>query len=457
LLPAVTAALTAAFLVFGCSYGRGPFTPPNVIIITLDTVRSDHLGCYGYPLQTTPNIDAFAEKATRYTRVVASAPWTIPTHASFFTGRFPFEHGAHAFKVATPTNNVNPLPESQRTLAEVFSDEGYDTGAFVANVAYLSQRWRLDQGFGSYVVKRVYASRLNKRVFPWLRVAATTARPFFLFVNYIDAHRPYNARPCHGLLPRPAASNPAELLDSFYDAVMPGTGDVPEDLREKVVNQYNTALCNLDISFERLIQELRELGVYDNTIIVLTSDHGEFFGEHLLVEHSKDVYEEVLSIPMIVKYPGQKKGKVVNTIVSATDVPHMILSQFRGGNWEEHLAKFPDAPGEHEVISELYYTRAKDLFHPVWSHRFDRVRTAIYDWPFKYISSSDGKNELYDLEKDRAETTNLIRQDQDTAARLAGRLQAFFAERVKSEELVDQEPLSEEELDRLRSLGYVGD
>jgi arylsulfatase A-like enzyme len=197
--------------------------------------------------------------------------------------------------------------------------------------------------------------------------------------------------------------------------------------------------------------------VYDNTIIVLTSDHGEFFGEHLLVEHSKDVYEEVLSIPMIVKYPGQKKGKVVNTIVSATDVPHMILSQFRGGNWEEHLAKFPDAPGEHEVISELYYTRAKDLFHPVWSHRFDRVRTAIYDWPFKYISSSDGKNELYDLEKDRAETTNLIRQDQDTAARLAGRLQAFFAERVKSEELVDQEPLSEEELDRLRSLGYVGD
>jgi arylsulfatase A-like enzyme len=447
--------LAGLYTLPGCAPGDNRVNPPNVVIITLDTVRADHLGCYGYTVDTTPRLDAFANKATRYSHMVASSPWTVPTHASFFTGKFAFEHGAHGFKVNTPENNVNPLPSAQLTLAEVFWDEGYITGAFVANDAFLGPRWQLNQGFETYRVERTPCTELNKKVFAWLDVASK--KPFLLFVNYIDTHRPYNARTVPGLLPRPVVHDNGTLLDSLYTFVMPGTNPVPAGLKQKVIDQYDTALRNLDAGIGDLIDRLGELGVYDNTVLIVTSDHGEFFGEHLLVEHSKDVYEEVLAVPLIVKYPGQTQGLVETTVVSATDLPHLVLSSFVGENWETQLRQFPDAPGTHEIISELYYTRTKDLFHPVWGHRFDRIRTAIYDGPFKYIFSSDGENELYNLELDRAEAVNLIGSDEATANRLATRLQNFFDTRGRSEEMVDQEPLSEEESRRLKSLGYIGD
>jgi arylsulfatase A-like enzyme len=451
----IIALLAGVCALSGCAPGDDAPVHPNVVIITLDTVRADHVGCYGYPVNTTPVLDALASSSTRYTRFVASSPWTVPTHASFFTGKFAFEHGAHGFKVDTPVNNVNPLPVGELTLAEVFWDERYTTGAFVANDAFLGPRWQLNQGFETYRVERVPCTELNKRVFAWLETASK--KPFFLFVNYMDAHRPYNARPVQGLLPRRVVNDKGQLLDALYEAVMPGTNPVPAGLKQKVVDQYDTAVRNLDTGIGDLIERLKSLGVYDNTVFVVTSDHGEFFGEHLLVEHSKDIYEEVLSVPLIVKYPGQTEGVVDNTVVSATDLPHMVLSAFSGENWAEHLGKFPDAPGNHEIISEIYYTRTKDLFHPVWGHRFDRIRTAIYDWPFKYIDSSDGEHELYNLEVDGAEAVNLAGSDEATAVRLAGRLREFFDSRYRSQELVDQKPLSEEERRRLKSLGYISD
>ncbi len=447
--------LAGLYTLPGCTSGDNRVAPPNVVIITLDTVRADHLGCYGYPVNTTPRLDALAKEATRYSKMVASSPWTVPTHASFFTGKFAFEHGAHGFKVSTPDNNVNPLPSGQLTIAEVFWDEGYTTGAFVANDAFLAPRWQLNQGFETYRVERTTCNELNKKVFAWLDIASQ--RPFLLFVNYMDAHRPYNARSVPGLLPRPVVHDNGKLLDSLYAVVMPGTNPVPTALQQKVIDQYDTALRNLDTGIGALIDRLEELGVYDKTVLIVTSDHGEFFGEHLLVEHSKDVYEEVVSVPLIVKYPGQPQGVVETTVVSATDLPHLILSSFTGENWDTHLKKFPDAPGNHEIVSEIYYTRTKDLFHPVWGHRFDRIRTAIYDGPFKYIVSSDGKHELYNLELDGVEAVNLFGNDEATANRLASRLQNFFDTRGRSDERVDQTPLSEEESRRLKSLGYIGD
>jgi len=154
---------------------------PNVIFIVPDTLRADHLGCYGYKRNTSPTTDAFAKKAILYTRAFASSPWTVPTHASFFTGRYPFEHGAHTFKVAKPKNNVNSLHKKSLTLAEVFKEEGYDTAAFVANAAYLSTRWQLNQGFDTYHVGRVRAATLNKHIFEWLDIHAENH--FFLFIN----------------------------------------------------------------------------------------------------------------------------------------------------------------------------------------------------------------------------------------------------------------------------------
>jgi arylsulfatase A-like enzyme len=448
--------MLAAFAAAGmgaCARG-GPERAPNVVLITLDTVRRDHLGCYGYARATSPALDAFAAVATRYNHAIATSSWTVPTHASLFTGLFAFEHGAHAFEVPAGTiNNVNPLPAGAHTLAEALWGRGYTTGAVVANEAYLSPRWQLNQGFETYDARRAYAPGVNERVFRWLD--AVHERPFFLFVNYIDAHRPYNTRPRPGVTPRPVTQDNGELLDSLVAAVMPGTGEVPAELAARVIDQYDTAVANLDDALGALIERLRRLGVYDNTVIVVTSDHGEYFGEHHLVEHSKDIYQEGLIVPLIVKAPGQTEGAVDERVTASTDVPRAILENFPE-DWHDVLAQFPDAPGAGDVIAEIYYTRTKDLFDPRWGHRFQRIRTALYDGPYKLIASSDGGHELYRLDTDPREANNLFEAEPDAARRLMTRLQDVFAGRTASEERVDQAPLSDEELKRLRSLGYIG-
>jgi arylsulfatase A-like enzyme len=449
----MAAVLVAALLLPSCGGGDEPVRPPNVVLITLDTVRRDHIGCYGYQRPTSARLDALAATATRFTRAVATSSWTVPTHASLFTGRFPFEHGAHAFEVPKGTvNNVNPLPADEVTLAELLWDRGYTTGAFVANDAFLSQRWQFNQGFETYDVDRVYAPELNKNVFRWL--AAVSDKPFFLFVNYMDAHKPYNTRPFPGLLRQPAVQDGGALIDSLYDVVMPG-GDAPPDMHNDIIDQYDTAIANVDDAVGELIQRLKRLGVYNRTIIVITSDHGEYFGEHHLVEHSKDIYQEGVMVPLVVKAPAQSDGIVDERVVTSTDVPRLILEHFPA-DFDDVRGRFPDEPGNHSIVAEIYYTRTMDLFHPVWGHRFDRVRTAYYDWPWKLISSSDGHHELYDLDDDPREAINRFDTESDVAQRLAASLQEFFAGRMRRESLVEQTPLSEDELRRLRSLGYVG-
>lgn len=449
----IAALVAATLLVPACGGDDEQVAPPNVVLITLDTVRDDHLGCYGYDRTTSPNIDAFAASATRFTRSVATSSWTVPTHASLFTGRFAFEHGAHAFEVPVgEVNNVNPLPVDEVTLAELLWDRGYMTGAFVANEAFLSPRWQLNQGFETYFVRRVYAPDINANVFRWLEAAKD--RPFFLFINYIDCHRPYNTRPRPGVTPRPAVQDNGALLDSLYNRVMPATGPVPAALAGAVIDQYDTAVANVDDAVGELIQRLRRLGVYKRTIVVVTSDHGEYFGEHDLVEHSKDIYEEGLAIPLVVKAPEQTEGSTDERLVCSTDVPRLILEHFPV-DFDDVRARFPDVPGEHDVIAEIYYTRTKDLHDPRWGHRFNRIRTALYDWPWKLISSSDGNHELYDLSRDPREQDNRFTTAPEVAGRMATRLQEFFASRLRSDTMVEQAPLSAEELERLRSLGYV--
>jgi arylsulfatase A-like enzyme len=424
-----------------------------VILITFDTLRADHLGCYGYARPTSPNLDAFSKTADLYSRAAASSPWTVPTHASLLTGKFPFEHGAHTFETKPGAEmNVDVLAYGHTTLAEVLFDEQYDTVAFVANAAFLNPHWQMNRGFSVYTWARLDAKGLNERVFAWLETAGK--RPFFLFLNYMDTHRPYNTAPVEGLLETPASRDKG-LLDSLYAEVMPGTGPVPADLVRKVVDQYDTAVANADRQFGSLVERLKARGLYDNTLIVVTSDHGEFFGEHHLVEHSKDVYQEVLWVPLLIKNPGQAGPRTVATVTSSVDIPSLVLSRLPRERAARHAPAFPYSPGNHLVISEIYYTRIKDLQHPVWGHRFDRVRTAVFQWPYKYIHSSDGNHELFHLEDDPAESRNRIGEDPARARRILFRLRQFQAERNRAGAPESRPPLSEEQIELLRSLGYV--
>jgi arylsulfatase A-like enzyme len=455
----IIAALLAALVALGlsaCSRRGAPAEPPNLIIITMDTMRADHMSCYGYERPTSPRMDELAQTSTLYSRHMASSPWTVPSHASLFTGKDPFEHGSHTFPATSRVQNVNPLHDGHTTLAEALRKEGYSTGAFVANDGMLALRWQLDQGFQTYHIERTLASVLNERVFSWLDSVTVVGDPFMLFVNYMDTHKVYNTTPRPGFLEKPAIQDKGELLERLYETVMPGTGPIPWDLAQKVIDQYDTAIANLDEQIGLLIDRLQAMKLYDNTMIVLTSDHGEFFGEHYLVEHSKDVYQEVIWVPLIIKNPGQQAGQLDDTVVSNSDVPRLVLSGFPDKMVKPYLAEFPNAPGNHPVITENYYTRARDLFHPVWGKRFDRVRTAVYNWPYKFILSSDGNSELYHIEYDVKESTNLITRQSEVAKEMAETLELFLKSRPRFEERASQPPLTDKELKALRSLGYIG-
>lgn len=434
-----------------------PPTAPNVILVVLDTVRADHLGCYGYERGTSPSVDAFARGATLYTRAMAVSPWTVPTHASYFTGLYPFEHGARTYKNRLPREIVYPLHTNHITLAEILRIEGYRTAAFVANAGYLSPYFQMDQGFDSYVYEALHSDRLNERVFEWLDDRGEER--FFLFVNYIDAHRVYNTAPRPGLLETPAVQDKGELLNELVKRVLPAEEPVPADLAQKVMDQYDTAIANVDEAFGAFLDRLRAMDLYDASLIIVTSDHGEFFGEHHLVEHSKDIYQETLWVPLLIKAPGQAAPESVDTLISSTDMPYQILSQVPEEISGKYMKLFPHAPGEEAVISENYYSRAKDLYNPRWGGRFHRVRRAIFDWPYKYIHSSDGQHELFDLEEDPLESENLLTVEPEIAARLSRSLEEFIARRLNSVRVMSRDDFPTEEdkelLERLRSLGYV--
>jgi arylsulfatase A-like enzyme len=420
--------------------------PPNIVIVVVDTLRADHLGCYGYDRRTSPHIDAFAAAATRYARASSSASWTVPSHASLFTGKPPFAHGAHTFAVDRPVNNVNPLPEEQLTLAEALRELGFRTGAFVANAAFLAPHWNLDQGFETYVVERVYADALNVRVFEWLE-RASQEQPFLLFVNYIDTHGPYDTRPRPGVVDGPVSDDP-NLLQILGKRVLPAQEPVPADLARRVIDQYDVAIANVDAAVGALLDRIAALGLDANTVVVVTSDHGEF---------SKDVYQEVLRVPLIVRRPGQTAAAVIDTVTVSNDVPGLIASEFPEPTRAALRELFPELPGNHVVVAENYYTRRKDLFHPQWGQRFQRIRRAVLAWPHKYIDSSDGQHELYDLDADPKESRNLVAERPDVAQRLASDLRAYEASLGRDESRRGDEPLDRELLENLKALGYIGD
>jgi arylsulfatase A-like enzyme len=451
--PLLSFALLSSALL-GCAPERRADAPPNVVLLVLDTVRADHLGCYGYARPTSPAIDAFAASATRYTRSLSSAPWTVPTHASLFTGKAPVAHGAHTIRIEERGKpDVRPLGLDELTLAEVFAEEGYETAAFAANTGFLARQWQLDQGFQTYHLERSRADVLNRKVFEWLDQRGS--EPFFLFVNYIDAHRPYDARPRRGFLDPPASQDP-HLLDRLAEAVMPGTGPIPERLAAQVIDQYDTAIANLDEQVGVLLRHLEERGLAEHTVVVITSDHGEYFGEHHLVEHSKDIYESAIRIPLLIRAPGQRAAAIDNTPVISYDFPRLLLALFPAGFQAKWRSAFPEEPGRHPVVAESYYARQLDVFHPVWGWRFRRIRRALVEWPYKLIHSSDGQHELYDIVADPAEAQNLIDEQQEIAQRMHAVLAEFVRQREPTGPAAELQPLDADLEEQLRSLGYTG-
>ena len=397
---------------------------PNVLLIVLDTVRASNMGIYGSQNPTTPELQGWAEESTIFENAMATAPWTLPSHSSLLTGQSAGSVGA---------DWLTPLSKEPRTLAEALRDRGYATGGFVANLRYTSYESGLTRGFLHYDDYRVswplvlfhstlgridVKSRLpqarsvrsawtalrnsslkegnvSRHVFrPADQVSAAfldwqqgvTNRPFFAFLNFYDAHGPY----------RP----PEDFAQRF-------SGDLSSDL-----GRYDAAIAWLDYVVSQTMKSLRERGVLDRTIVIVTSDHGEQFGEHGLRDHGNSLYLPVLKVPLLIRYPSSvPQGLRVGGVVSLKDVAATILD-LAGANGDRtipgtSLANAWTQPGQGvygDVIAEL----GKGINEAPPSRNSEGNMVARFDKRFHYIRDGAGSEELYDVIADPQELNNLV-------------------------------------------------
>src|SRR5262249_28657657 len=328
-----------------------PAEAPNVLFIVLDTVRARSLSLYGYARDTTPELSRWARRGIRFDRAAAPACWTFPSHCSFFTGRWPFELNAHWQLVL---NTPHP------TLAEFLAARGYATAGLVANTSYCSAESGMSRGFahyedyplspltilgsteiGRWVSRNVLsygdyygqkwilfqsrdADGINRAFLDWMSGRRGDQRPFFAFLNYMDAHEPFvvpvEHTPRFGQ--RPGSRRDYEMLLGYWDRDK--TQISPPDV-SLARDGYDDFIAFPDPRVGALLDDLDRRGVLEKTVVIITSDHGEEFGERGIFDHGYSLYLDAVHVPLVILAPGAPAGRVVAEPVSLRDLPATII------------------------------------------------------------------------------------------------------------------------------------
>jgi arylsulfatase A-like enzyme len=456
--------------------------------VVLDTVRADHLSLQGYEHRTSPRLEDFAREATVFTRAIAAGDMTLSTHASLFTGLYAREHGAHhPDPERSGPGAPAPLADRFDTLAERLRRAGYRTFGIVANHGYLGPFFRLNQGFdywdsraavawtpAKYFLRTAVlgavdgrraspdeghrafrtADEIDGEVFALLRRLGDSPAPLFLFVNYMDAHFPYVPPPPYdALFPGRDPSLSVEELDRKRRDVVVRGGSLSEAERRHLLSQYDGGIAYVDACFGKLMDRLEEDGSWGDWLVVVTSDHGEAFGERNLMDHGMSVYQDQVFVPLVIKAPAAapaEPGSVVDTPVSSVDVFATILT-----------SAGLDVPPETDGRSLLAAVEPR----PVFAEHFPFERLARHDSTYahaeravvedsrKLIRSSRGERELFDLAADPDELASVAGADTAAAARLDAVMTTWLESTVPA--AVDTVSLDADAAERLRALGYV--
>ena len=411
--------------------------PRTVILISIDTLRADHLGCYGYAHPTTPYLDRFREDAVQFTQAIAASNSTLTSHASMMTSLLVQQHGA-AF--------ARHLALSSRflTVAGVFRQHGYRTVSF-NDGGMLAAEYGIGNGFDVYrssrPTLRFHFAPIVDQAIAWLD--AHPRGPLFLFLHTYEVHHPYTPDPrylalmeppYHGALP--AAETDMPTLIAINEGRLPAG---PRD-RAHVVATYDGEIRSMDEAFGRLISFLERQGRYDPALIVFTADHGEEFGEHgVMGWHGHTLYDELLRVPLLVKFPyGAHAGLTVASQVRGIDVAPTLVAAL---GWPQ--------PEQFRGADLTPLVRGQSPIPRLAVSKFDtRPDTSIRTGAWKLY---DGR--LYDLRGDPGETRDVAAQHPEVAAFLTRRLRALVAERPAS--AGPKVELTGEERERLRSLGYL--
>jgi arylsulfatase A-like enzyme len=458
-----TAALLAALAALGS--GCGPAAPPNLVLITLDTTRADRLGPYGFPDARTPTLDAFAQEAVVYERAYATSSWTLPSHASIFTGLLPRQHGAQA-SAAGPSAllgyGVRALAEDFTTLAEELRRAGYRTGAVVGGPA-LRRELGLAQGFELYLdaldgpLEKLVGKRGNAVADRSIALVERFGRdPYFLFVNFYDPHAPYRPPPPHerGLPEVDQAPLVSAIIAHFEAGATAGVptrlgADHDPDLAAMLAG-YDAEIAYMDAQLGRLLDALRRGPGWDHSLVAITADHGESFGEHFYISHGAHLYEDNVRVPLIVRYPGAAgAGTRVADPVGNRALFATLLDA--AGVPADPDARRLDS-GSAPIVTEV---RRSDANVRMFGPHFDRDLRAVYAPPFKLIEDTAGRVELFRVDSDPQELDDLAGEDPERVAALRDELGRIEEAHPPLYDRDARAELREDTEDALRALGYL--
>lgn len=456
---------------------------PNILFIIIDAARADRFSCYGHSNRTTPNIDQMAAEGVVYENAISAAGWTLPSHTSMFTGTYISKHGV---------NNENHVYNHKYILMpEVLKRAGYKTVGFCTN-DWISDATGLTRGFSEFYDfhypklihkarrflnslringKDSWAYAINKNVKKWLK-KNTGDTPFFMFLHYGELHLPYQVPPPFNsqFLPKGMSYAEAQRVNQDPKAFYAGVAEMSEQDFEISKALYDGALAYVDQRVFELYQYLKKLGQLDNTLIIISSDHGESLGDHGHFDHYYVLYEGLLKVPFIIRYPekfpaGTRYQKPVQTLDLLPTLKEMLelrdpeLNEMQG----IPLPPFDSPEKQREFTISERYKDLKGLKKSYPDRDLSRLvqweldrKTAIRTEKYKLIASENYESELYDLESDPQENANLISDKPEVAENLQKKIEEWRRSFTASNETGKEAEFDDAVRKRLESLGYLG-
>jgi arylsulfatase A-like enzyme len=439
--------------------------PPNIILAMIDTLRADYLGAYGFEGAISPNLDRLASEAVVYENCIAQSPWTKPSVASMITSLYPQVHGLtnHEGKYwgdQSPGRRTGILPDQAQTLAEGLSAAGYVTGGFVSN-PWVTRAYGFAQGFDHYdesgTVAWDRADRLIGAAREWIE-SLPEDRPFFVYLHFMDVHAPYGG--------------PKSDYDALIDSASLGMGrrlrraQAPDKLWRNIEHRptwatdemrlnekywrarYASGVRSMDRRLAELFEFLGESPTLEQSVVVVTSDHGEELFDNFGWSHGQNLYEHQLRVPLLIRRPGAEGGgSRVTGIVELLDLMPTLLEL--GGAEPVALAQgraliATDAGANERVAFATATQRAPGLF---------AVRTARYKL---HHDIETGQSQLFDLERDPGERNDVAESEPAIVETLLGRLQAHLSESLAGGTLdAESAEMPEDLQERLKALGYL--
>jgi arylsulfatase A-like enzyme len=429
-----------AWLLVGCVRET---VPPNLLLISLDTTRGDHLSVYGYERRTTPNLEFFATEGVLFREAYAPAPTTGPSHATMFTSLAPITHRV--------VKNGRQLKPSFETLAERFGAAGWETAGFVSSYV-LDARFGWDQGFGhwddefepSTATAMVpaeggaeafdrRATETTRRTLSWVEHDWRRDQPFFVFVHYMDPHDPWVA--------------PRQFVKRLR------TPDLPADGISGMKARYDAEIAFVDHQVGVLVRNLDKLGFGENTLVAVVADHGEGLLDHGELHHGTQLYEEQMRVPLLLRWPlGLPAGRVVDGAVSLVDLAPTLLD-LAGVSTEA------GAPMQGRSLLPRIHGQEPDAAEPVFLFRPDNTEIpgeqyAIREGDWKLIvGPGEDARELFDLSQDPEERNDLSAAEPAKVAALDQKIRDWLETHRRGDTVPDD--VSQDDLERLRALGYV--